>query len=134
MNFSKKKLLSLLMVVSMSLAIVCPMNVLAAENTDAKMHVEYAPNKEIKSQEAVQITNLASAENMAVPNKLEKKVDISRIKKGSLQSAAGKTATSESEVAAQSTVVAGTVSGTLSATGDAKIYSLNLQPGIYLQA
>lgn len=134
MNFSKKKLLSLLMVVSMSLAIVCPMNVLAAENTDAKMHVEYAPNKEIKSQEAVQVTNLASAENMAVPNKLEKKVDISRIKKGSLQSAAGKAATSESEVAAQSTVVAGTVSGNLSATGDAKIYSLNLQPGIYLQA
>ncbi|EPR07704.1 hypothetical protein [Ruminiclostridium papyrosolvens] len=136
MKFNKKKLLSLLMVVSMSLAIICPMNVLAAEKTDTKMHVEYAPNKEIKSQEAVQVTKLISAKNTDKLKKLEKKVNISSVKKGHLQNETGtaKVAATESAVTAQSTVVAGTVSGYLSATSDAELYSLNLQPGIYLQA
>ena len=136
MKFNKKKLLSLMMVASMTLAIICPMNVLAAEKTDTKMHVEYAPNKEIKSQEAVQVTKLISAKNTEKPEKLEKKVDISSVKKGYLQNETGtaKVAAAESAVTAQSTVVAGTVSGYLTATNDAELYSLNLQPGIYLQA
>ncbi|WP_024831971.1 hypothetical protein [Ruminiclostridium josui] len=136
MKFSKKKLLSLLMVVSMSFAFICPMNVVAAEKTDLKMRVEYAPNKEIKTQEAVQVTNLISAKNTVKSKKLDKKVDISSVKKGRLQNDTGtaKVAAAKSEVTAQSTVVAGTVSGYLTATGDARLYSLNLQPGIYLQA
>ena len=136
MRFNKKKLLSYLMVASMSFAFICPMNVLAAEKTDTKMRVEYAPNKEIKTQQAVQVTNLVSAKKTEKTKKLEKKVDISSVKKGHLknETETAKVAAAESVVTAQTTVVAGTVSGYLTATSDAELYSLNLQPGIYLQA
>lgn len=132
-----KKLLSLLMVLPVTLTFICPMAAMAENSTgDAAM----AGVTQLKNLEPVQVSEFNVAKNIDPAKKLDAHIDISGIEKEPLpvESSPPKTlsrsVTEETTTEPAVTVVAGTVSDYLTATDSYKLYSINLAPGVYLQA
>jgi hypothetical protein len=131
-----KKLVALLMVLTVTLTFVCPMAAMAENSTDNAV----LAGAQLKNPEPVQVSEFDVNKNIEPAKKLEAHTDISGIEKEPLPVEAAppkimsRTITEETTTAPAVTVVAGTVSDYLTATGTAKIYSLNLNPGVYLQA